>query len=234
LWEAVSPTKARQLAEPKTCVETSPTPVPNSMLVIYSSNCAGGDDFNLWQMDVKTGQRVQLTSGSSYDESPNVTPDGKWIVYTSWPSNIPSIWKMPVAGGAATPLFHVQARRPVVSPDGKSVLCQIREFLDGPWRVAVLSMNDGTVQQEMHDLPHTEDTVLRWSPGGKGIDFVNNHGKASNIWRRQVNGTLRQLTHLETGRIYDFAWNRNGTMLAYVRGRAESDVVFFHRAIASH
>jgi eukaryotic-like serine/threonine-protein kinase len=234
LWEAASPAKARPLAEPKTCVETSPTRVPNSTQVIYSSNCAGGDDFNLWRMDVKTGERVQLTSGSSYDESPNVTPDGKWIVYTSWPSNIPSIWKIPVDGGAATPLFHVQARRPVVSPDGKSVLCQIREFLDGPWRVAVLSMSDGTVKQEMRDLPHTEDSVLRWSPDGKGIDFVNNRGKASNIWRRQFNGALRQLTHFETDRIYDFAWNGNGTMLAYVRGRAESDVVFFHRATASH
>jgi len=230
LWELDSTGKTRQLAETKKCVETGPAPVPDRSRVVYSSNCAGGDDFNLWGMDVKTGERVQLTNGSSYDENPNVTPDGKWIIYTSWPSNIHSIWKVPTSGGMATPLFQVQARRPVVSPDGRSVLCQIREYYDGPWRVAVLSMSDGTIQYEMPELPIAKDAPLRWSPDGQAIDFVDDRGGASNIWRRPFNGSARPLTHFTSDHIYDFAWNRNGSMLAYVKGRAESDVVFFHRA----
>lgn len=234
LWELDLAAKTQQLGESKDCVETSPAPVPNSSQVVYSSNCAGGDDFNLWQMDIKTGKRLQLTSGSSYDESPHVTPDGKWIVYTSWPSNIHFIWKIPVGGGTATQFSSLQGRNPAVSPDGKSVLCQIREYYDGPWRVAILSMNNGAIQQELPELPTTADACLRWSPDGQSIDFIDDRGAASNIWRRPLNGSMRQLTHFTTGRIHDFAWNRNGSMLAWVRARAESDVVFFHRAAVSH
>jgi serine/threonine protein kinase len=233
LWESDAPAKTQPLAKPRNCVETHPAPIPATSQVVYSSNCEGGDDFNLWQIDSQTGKRLQITSGSSYDETPDVTPDGKWIVYTSWPSNINSIWKVPVGGGTAIPLFHGQARNPAVSPDGKSVLCQIREPYDGSWRVAVLSLNDGAIQQQFPELPSEADSAVHWNPDGRAIDFVDNRGPASNIWERLLHGSVRQLTHFTADRIYDFAWNRNGTMLAYVRGRTEGDVVFFHRATGS-
>jgi Tol biopolymer transport system component len=237
LWGADSAGKARPLGESKNCVETTPAPVPNSSQVVYSSNCAGGDDFNLWQIDSTTGARLQLTSGSSYDDSPVVTPDGKWIIYTSWPSNIHTLWKIAVGGGNAAPLgprAPQQARNPAISPDGKSILCQMRELYDGAWRVAILSLADGSTQQELPDLPPRAGASMRWSPDGKAIDFVDDRGPASNIWRKPLNGEARPLTHFSTDRIYDFAWNKNGTMLAYVKGHAKSDVVFFHRAGVTH
>jgi eukaryotic-like serine/threonine-protein kinase len=232
LWEAHPPAAARPLAAARNCVERSPAAVPNSSLVIYSSNCA--DDFNLWQVDSQTGKRAQITNGWSYDEKPDVTPDGKWIVYTSWPSNTHSIWKIPVGGGNATPLSPMQARNPVVSPDGTKVLCQLRDYYDGRWRIAILSISDGAIQRELPQLPVSKTTVLRWSPDGRAIDFVDEQEAISNIWRQPLDGQVRQLTHFTSDHIYDFAWNRSGTMIACIRGRAESDVVFFHRASLSN
>jgi len=118
LWRATGAAYA-PLAQDQNCVEQQPAAVPHSSLVVYSSNCAsGGADFNLWQLDTTTGQRLQLTSGSNFDQQPNITPDGRWIVYTSWPSNVPSLWKIPVGGGTPIPIYHPQAWNPALSPDG--------------------------------------------------------------------------------------------------------------------
>jgi serine/threonine protein kinase len=227
LWRAIASSYA-PLALAENCVEQQPVSVPHSSLIVYSSNCAaGGAAFNLWQLDTKTGQRLQLTSGSNFDQHPDVTPDGRWIVYTSWPSNVPSLWKIPVGGGTPVPIFHPQAWNPAVSPDGTRLACQVRENYDGRWRVAVLSLSDGSLQNEFPQMP-TESPV-RWSPDGRALDYVDTRDGHSNLWRQPLNsGRPRQLTRfLSAEHVQDFAWSRNGDKLAYIQGRAESDVILF-------
>jgi eukaryotic-like serine/threonine-protein kinase len=228
LWRATASAYA-PLAHAQNCVEQQPASVPHSSLIAYSSNCAaGGADFNLWQLDTKTGQRLQLTSGSNFDQQPDVTPDGRWIVYTSWPSNVPSLWKIPVGGGTPVPIFHPQAWNPVIAPDGRSVACQVRENYDGRWRVAVLSLSDGSLRKEFPELP--TDSRVRWSPDGLSLDYVDLRDGHSNLWRQPLRGGRpRQLTHFSSSEeVQDFAWSRNGDKLAYIQGRAESDVILFH------
>jgi Tol biopolymer transport system component len=233
LWSVDPAGKARPLAPAEACLEREPAFVPNSSLVVYSSNCAGGGDFNIWQLDMRSGVRTQLTSGSTYDSQPGVTPDGKWIVYTSWPSNIPAIRKVAVGGGTPIPVSNLQARNSAISPDGSSIVCQIRESYDGRWRVAVLAIADGTIRKDFPDLPAGPSTMARWSLDGRSLDFIDNRDGRSNLWRQPLKGgQSRQLTHLAEGQsIYAFAWNGNGTQLAYLQGRADSDVVLFHRAV---
>jgi eukaryotic-like serine/threonine-protein kinase len=228
LWRATT-SGYSPLSASENCVERQPSSVPRSSLVAYSSNCAvGGDNFNLWQLDTKTGLRLQLTSGSNFDQQPDVTPDGRWIVYTSWPSNVPSLWKIPVGGGTPVALSHPQARNPAVSPNGLSVACQLRENYDGRWRVAVLSLSDGSLRREFPELP--TDSTVRWSPDGLSLDYVDSRDGHSNLWRQPLNGSRpRQLTSFSSqNEIQDFAWSRNGDKLAYIQGRAQSDVILFH------
>jgi Tol biopolymer transport system component len=233
LWGADISGKARPLAPPEACVEREPTFVPNTSLVVYSSNCAGGGDFNIWKLNTRTGVRNQLTSGSTHDSQPDVTPDGKWILYTSWPSNIPAIWKVAVGGGTPVPVSNLQARNSSISPDGNSIVCQIRESYDGRWRLAVLAIANGAIRRDFPNLPAAAGTMAHWSPDGRSLDFIDSRDGSSNLWRQLLKGgPPRQLTHLPKGQnIYTFVWNRNGTQLAYLQGRADSDVVLFHRAV---
>jgi len=221
------------LATPERCVEKEPASLALEPAVIYSSNCAtGGDDFNLWRLDLRTGKRVQVTSGSNFDDEPNVSSDGQWIVYTSWPSNSPSVWKVPVSGGTPVRVSAQQARYPFLSPDGKEIVCQIRE-LNGLWHVAILSFADGSVVKEFSQLRASSSrwTPVRWSPDGSALDYVAMEGGSSNIWRRPLSGgEARQLTASGEDNIIYFAWNLSGTKLAYIRGRADSDVMLFRRA----
>jgi len=164
----------------------------------------------------------------NYEYQPDVSPDGKWIVFTSWASNISSVWKIAARGGMPVRLSPDQARYPFFSPDGKQIVCQIREA-GARWRVAILSASDGGIQRQFPQLPIT--SVLRWSPDGSALDYVDVQNGVSNLWRQSLSGgPAQQLTHLGEDNIIYFAWSRDGTKLAYVRGRAESDVVLFQRA----
>jgi Tol biopolymer transport system component/predicted Ser/Thr protein kinase len=246
------------IAAQEQCVEREAASLAHERSLIYSSNCAtAGDDFNLWRVDLATGQRMQITSGSNFDVQPNVSADDQWIVYTSWPSNSPSVWKVPVSGGtpvrvsvpvregkpvrASAPVSGgtpvrvsaQQAQYPFVSPDGKQIVCQIRE-LNGVWHVAILSMSDGRVMREFPDLPAGDmksGLPVRWSPDGLALDYIATQDGSSDIWRQPLSGGAPQLL-IKGGedKITYFAWNRSGTKLAYIRGRADSDVMLFRRA----
>lgn len=210
------------------CIEFQPSALPGQPVIVYASNCAhGGDDFNLWTLDLRTGRHRQLTNGSNYEYQPDVSPDGKWVAFTSWASNIPSVWKIPITGGLPVRLSPDQARYPFFSPNGQQIVCQIREA-GAAWRTAILSAADGSIQRQFPRFPITG--VVRWSPDGSALDYVDAQDGASTIWRQSLTGGARQeLTRLGEDNIIYFAWNRNGTKLAYVRGRAESDVVLFRR-----
>jgi eukaryotic-like serine/threonine-protein kinase len=229
LWRLTSDGALRQLSTSEPCVEDRPAVVPHQTSVIYSANCGtDAGDFNLWRLDWSTGKRVALTSGANFDTDPAVSPDGKWIVFTSWPSNVASIWKMPLGGGTPERIYRDQARFPAISPDGKQVACEIREA-HKQWQVAIVSFEDGSLLKQFPGLP--VGNPVRWSPDGSAIDYIRPEGSAYNVWRQSLNGGPPQpITHLTEGHIVDFSWNQDGTKLAYIRGRADSDVVLFRRS----
>jgi Tol biopolymer transport system component len=219
-----------QLTATTGCVEQAPVYAQAKAMIVYSSNCsAGGGDYNLWKLDLATGQKAQLTSGSNLDEEPDVTRDGKWIVY--WTNAItPSLWKIPMEGGTPQQLSNLQVRHPVVSADGKGVLCQVRESYDGRWRYAVLSLADGTIEKELGDLPVSE-VRARWAANGQAIDFRDAEG--TRIWRKMLaGGGPTPLIGKTADPIMDFAWSADGSQLAFVTIHASSDAVLFRRKVA--
>lgn len=222
----IAPTAGR-----RNCVENFPAAVPHSRRVVYTSNCAhGADDFNIWIMDLTTGSRRPLTSGSSYDYQPDVSPDGKWTVYTSWSSNASTIWKLAVEGGIPLPLSRMEAKLPFFSPDGSKLVCQIRNPSES-WRVAILSADDGSVLRTFSDIP-AGSLPVRWSPDGDALDFVRTRGQISELCRRPLNGgSAKRLMSVQGDAISWFAWSPEGDKIAYIRSRTRRDVMLYSRAM---
>lgn len=211
------------------CLQEQPVSVPGSTAVVYASNCAHlGDDFHIWSIAGPSAPPRALTSGSNYDYQPDVSPDGKWVYYTSWTSNIPSIWRVPLAGGAPSRVLQNQALMPVVSPDSTKLVCTVRED-HGRWTVAIVSTQDGSVLQQLPRLPIQRP--IRWSPDGMSLDFVNEDQTSWGIWRQPLPmGDRHVLLRVPEGTIPSFAWNRSGTKLAFIRARDQKDAVLFSRA----
>ncbi len=218
----------RPVARPQPYVEHQPAFTPNLDLIVYASNRAlGGDDFNLWTVNAKTGVSKRLTSGSNYDEEPNVSPDGRSVFYTSWASSLRYIWRVPSQGGTPVQISHTQAWHPSVSPDGTKVACLLKEPNLG-LQVTLLSANDGSVLYRFPKIPAT--TQIQWSPDGTALDYISNDNGSHGIVRQPLaGGQPRQLLRLAEGDVGAFSWNRDGAKLAYIRSREQKDVFLFSR-----
>jgi serine/threonine protein kinase len=81
---------------------------------------ANGDRSNLYRFDPDTGQETQLTDGQ-FDASEFISPDGRFVVYTSWGGD-QKLMKVSTDGGTPTVLLDATAATQDISADSRDVL----------------------------------------------------------------------------------------------------------------
>jgi len=122
----------------------------------------------LVRYDGKSKQFVPFLGGISAEEL-EVSPDGQWVTYTTYPES--NLWRSKLDGSERLQLTFtaVNAHEPRWSPDGKQIL-----FTDVPRRMYIVSANGGTLQQVMPktELPTTEVGAGFWMPDKNSIVFV--------------------------------------------------------------
>ena len=145
--------------------------------------------------------------------SPDITPDGKWVVFQSAPDGVSRLWKVSIDGGSPSLFFGEEAWRPAVSPDGKSVaLVSV-----GKLRIAPLS--DGGPTQAFEKVSPTTYCMMRWSPDGKALIHNCGLNDRKNLWLQPIDGSpARQLTHFDDQLVLGFDPMPGGKQLAVVRG----------------
>jgi tricorn protease len=81
----------------------------------------GGD---IWVTDLTTNITTRITSTPAVESTPHLSPDGKWVAFSSNRSGINAVYLVPVEGGAPTRLTWHPSPALVRgwSADGKSVL----------------------------------------------------------------------------------------------------------------
>jgi tricorn protease len=114
---------------------------------------------------------------------------------------------------------------PAVSPDGKTIACYYwEETPEAQLGVAIVPIEGGAPVKKF-TLPAT---VVRWTPDGKGLTYIDSRGGVSNIWMQPIDGGQPvQLTDFKTDLIFTFDWSRDGRQLVLSRGVVMSDVVLF-------
>jgi TolB protein len=89
--------------------------------VVYTSAASGNMD--IWIMDADGGNQKQLTTDPLVDNSPAVSPDGRYILFISNRGGMPSIWRMDADGGNQKQLTSGQEDYgPQVTPDGQWIV----------------------------------------------------------------------------------------------------------------
>jgi dipeptidyl aminopeptidase/acylaminoacyl peptidase len=80
-----------------------------------------------------------------------------------------------------------------------------------------------------HALPISRthgNRVVRWSPDGKALAFIDGVGGVANIWLQPLDGRpARRLTEFVDGTMATFDWSRDGSHLAWIRVRHTGDAV---------
>ena len=170
---------------------------PDSRALIYSM--AG----SLWRQKLDSTAAEQLTAGAGYDYEPDCSPDGKWVIYSSYRKDALELWALNLenrrsqqitSGGAV----NVDAR---FSPDGKKVVFVSTaykgrfhifagEFHDGELRnVQRLTGETRTTQPRFYYSPIDHEISPAWSRDGREIVFVSNRGHVygtGGFWRMKA------------------------------------------------
>ena len=166
-------------------------------------------------------QLVDKVSGS------DCSPDGKWVAAALLDER--KDYRIDMPAGKPVEILsapgNAAAFYPSISPDSKSMAFVYQEGSPVPLLKIGLVPATGGAYRYVADLPIGFDR-LRWSPDGKGLQFLLTRKGATNIWEQPVaGGAANQVTHFPNGRIWDFAWSRDGKQLFLAKGSESNDVI---------
>ncbi len=186
----------------------------------FVSNRAGG--LHLWTSDLNGHFLHQLTTGEGRISSPSFTPDGS-IVYCETDRGSAAILKISAEGGSPMRVLPTQARKPVVSPTGQYMACELKDRASG-WQTAIVDMHTARTVRAFPDIPY--DAWLRWTADGQALAYITTGNGVSNIAAKTlVDGSEKRLTGFGEETIFSFDMARTGREIASVRGIAVSDIV---------
>jgi len=77
--------------------------------LVYGSNASGNRD--IWLLDIARGTRNQLTADARQNYYPQVTPDGRSVLFLSDRGDKPGIWRMDIDGSNPRHLIAAQVLR---------------------------------------------------------------------------------------------------------------------------
>ncbi|MFD0795439.1 DPP IV N-terminal domain-containing protein [Mucilaginibacter litoreus] len=108
--------------------------MPDGSAIVYSANHMKDASINpvnseIFKIDLASGRVSQLTSRSGPDQSPAVSPDGKWIAYLGYDETFksftaPGLYLMSADGSNRKEIltgFDREPQHPVWSADGKNI-----------------------------------------------------------------------------------------------------------------
>ncbi len=145
------------------------------------------------------GVAQQLTAGS-YDYQPDWSPDGRWVVYSSYRHDAVELWMLDLANGSAKPLLANGAVNvePRFSPDGKRIAF-VSTLFNKRFHIFTADVEDGRLAnverltgEHRSDLPryyyspYDHEISPLWSRDGTQILFVSNRNHiygTGGFWR---------------------------------------------------
>jgi Tol biopolymer transport system component len=202
---------------------STPAVCPNGRTIVFATGLLGSA--NVFSLDIDGGRPKPLGPPGT-NGAPSCSPDGKWVYYNALDGPEYTLWRVPVEGGTAERLTHYGSTFPAISPDGKWVAFAF--VGPSPTGIGIIPDTGGQPVKTFHFSYSSPGgtPVLRWSPVGDAIDYIDSRNGVANIWRQPLDGGQpRQISDFTSGLIFNFAWSTDGKGLAVARGSTTSDVV---------
>jgi Tol biopolymer transport system component len=180
-------------------------------------------------MDRDGGSPVRLTAGPENSNWPQVTRDGRWVVYEhAGEGSSTSLWRVPIEGGKPERLTRQLSMRPSVSPDGRLIAYWQKDERPGaPWRIALIGAEGGEPAR-VFDVPQNEAngmSQIQWTPDGRAFVYTDYRDGVTNLRRQPVEGgEARQVTSFTREIFYSFGIAGDGRLIL-ANGLTTSDVV---------
>ncbi len=208
----------------------------------------------IWLTSWDGKERIQLTRGEDASE-PRFSPDGRRLTFvTTRPADSKSqIWLLELRGGEARQLSHVKGAISsyVWSPDGKRLVLVMSEddggdktprpiVIDGfhfkqdvdgyltarsRKHLYLLDVDSGALTPLTTAAEYNDD-LPAWSPDGRSIAYVSNHGKDPDqsgmdeiyIIEARAGATPHRLTQVFSPNHQRLAFSPDGTLISLLQG----------------
>jgi TolB protein len=173
-----------------------------------------GNAKELFIADYDGANERQLTRTGSINISPEFSPSGEDIYFTSWKDGDPQLFKVSVASGQITRVatFPGLVAAPSISPDGNKIACVLSK--DGNSEIYVLDLQGRVIKRITN---HSGiDSSPSWSPDGRSIVFSSDRTGSPQIYITDSDGlNVRRLTF--EGKYNDSPiWSRRGDRITFV------------------
>jgi Tol biopolymer transport system component len=200
---------------------------PDGKTLVYSTYLNRDGAFELYSMDLKSGERKRLTDrnethGYVGAYSPVFSPDGKTLVYTTDlnKNGVRELYSMDLKSGEKKRLTKfnethgdVDAREPVFSPDGKTLVYTADLNKDGFFELYSMDLKSGekkrlTEFNETHGDVDAKDPVF--SPDGKTLVYTTDLNKdyTYELYSMDLkSGERKRLTEFNETHGYVGAWS---------------------------
>ncbi|MBV8672718.1 MAG: CehA/McbA family metallohydrolase [Acidobacteriaceae bacterium] len=171
----------------------------------------------LWRQGLDSGKAEQLTAGPGYDYQPDCSPDGHWVVYTTYLHDAMELWVLDLEKRQSHPLTSDGAVNiePRFSPDGKR-LAFVSTSYNRHFHIFIANFSEGQLSnvrrltgESRSNLPRfyysefDHEISPTWSPDGADLIFVSNRGHVygtGGLWRMKAEpgAEAREIHYEET------------------------------------
>lgn len=215
--------------------ETNENPAlsPDGKYVVFTSDRntkgTGRSASHVWRADLGGAGPRQMTTGEG-EYFPQVTSDGKWLIYAAG-TGMKSLFKKPFEGGDSV-LLVKSANWPAVSPDGETIAALTIKEGDSQFSLGIFSVQAGALLKSFAVQggigSPTVPPILRWTRDGKNVTYTITKGNVSNLWMQPLNGEkANPVTDFASDTIFWFDWSGDGGQIAYSRGTINNNMVLF-------
>lgn len=208
--------------------DCDPALSPDGKRIAFSSRRNGYWD--LYILDLASGQVQRVTDTPEYEGSPSWSPDGQWLAYEAYNENNLDLFLLSLAnpGDAPVQLTDDPApdSSPAWSPQGRSIaFVSGRSGEDEIWLAYLDKIDDRF--QNLSQSASTTESQPAWSPDGRYLAWgVDNSGDRSIVvWDSE--DTLGAAKLLGAGS--NPAWKPDGSaILAQVSGPNQEAITAYH------
>jgi Tol biopolymer transport system component/serine/threonine protein kinase len=148
-------------------------------------------DVNIWRLEVsglrgKIGSPTKLISSTRVDQSPQFSPNGKRVAFSSNQTGSFEVWLCDSDGSHTQQLTSLGAYcgGPVWSPDGERIAFD--SVRKGLWDIYVTNANGGKPKR-LSNHPAGEN-LPSWSRDGKWIYFASDRSGEFQVWKVPAGG----------------------------------------------
>jgi TolB protein len=151
--------------------DIDPAPSPDGEKIAFTSNRSGFWD--IYMMDISTGEITQMTNSPQYEGAPSFSPDGSFIAFEEYNDDNLDIVVGPVDDPLLNPVHLTTSSdadySPAWAPDGR----HIAFISNGDVILADLDKTDNTRFKNLSNTNLAEESHPVWSPDGKKLAWAS-------------------------------------------------------------